>query len=50
MQKILVKAAKNWNSGDPLQDHVPVKKILRKTQEQKEILRNPLFTVFEPPK
>jgi hypothetical protein len=25
-------------------------KFLRKTQEKKEILRNPFFTVFEPPK
>jgi hypothetical protein len=25
-------------------------KFLRKTQEKKEILRNPVFSVFEPPK
>ncbi len=37
LQKIPVKAKKNRNSCDPLQNHIPVKKILQKTQEK----RNP---------
>jgi hypothetical protein len=45
-----VTAAKNRNSWDHLQNHVPVKKILWKTQEKKEILRNPGRNIFFGPK
>jgi hypothetical protein len=36
LQKIPVTAAKIRNSCNPLQNHVPVKKILWKTQEKKK--------------
>jgi hypothetical protein len=45
LQKIPVTAAKNRNSCDPLQNHVPVKKSSRK-HGKKEILRNPVFFCF----
>ena len=49
LQKILLKQ-KNRNSCDPFQNHIPVKKLLRKTQEKTEILRNPGRNVFFHPK
>jgi hypothetical protein len=39
-------SSKNRNSCDHLQNHVPVKKFLRKTQGKKEILRNPGRNIF----
>jgi hypothetical protein len=36
LRKIPVTAAKNRNSCNHLQNHVPVKKFLRKTQEKKK--------------
>jgi hypothetical protein len=50
LQKIPVTAAKNRNSCDQLQNHVPVKKSSRKTQGKKEILRNPGRNGFFGPK
>jgi hypothetical protein len=50
MQKIPVTVAKNRNSCNHLQNHVPVKKFLWKTQEKKEILRNPGRNGFFGPK
>jgi hypothetical protein len=44
------KNGKNRNSCDPLQTHVTVKKFLWKTQEKKEILRNPVRNGFLGPK
>jgi hypothetical protein len=43
-------SSQNRNSCNPLQNHVPVKKILQKTQEKKEILRNPVLFCFSAPK
>jgi hypothetical protein len=45
-----VTAAKNRNSCNHLQNHVPVKKFLQKTQEKKEIHRNPGRNSFFGPK
>ncbi len=48
LQKIPVTAAKIRNSCNPLQNHVPVKKILLKTQEKKKssgILAETIFLV-----
>jgi hypothetical protein len=44
-----VTAAKNRNSCDPLQNHAPVKNSSGK-HRKKEILRNHVFSIFEPPK
>ncbi len=41
LQKISVTAAKNRNSCDHLQNHVPVKNSSGKHRKKKEILRNP---------
>ncbi len=50
LQKIPVNAAKNRNSCDPLKKPCSCEKFLRKTQEKKEILRNPGRNGFFGPK
>jgi hypothetical protein len=52
LRKIPVTAAKNRNSCNPLQiqNHVPAKKFLQKTQEKKKPSGILFFSVFEPQK
>jgi spore coat protein CotH len=49
LQKISVKSKKKTEFLQPLQNHVPVNKFLRKMQEKK-ILRNPVRNGFLDPK
>jgi hypothetical protein len=45
-----VKAAANRNSGDPFQNHVPVKNSSGKHRKKKKFSGILFFSVFEPPK